>query len=158
MAKCKKNNMKEPKIYVDVNSKKEAKSSINANSFYDKKPTWRFSKVDKFHSKWKVNEGEFDSILFEKLRSFENMKWKDILTDKSGRYGTKNHFISPEYIHKDAQDRLASLQLEELAQDSLCSIALSGKIRLWGLLLDGVFNIIWLDNEHEICPSKKRHT
>lgn len=142
-----------------VTGSKDPRFREDPDSFYSLNPTWRFNRLDTHHCRWRINEGEFESILLEKLVSYERMTWKDILTNTSGRRGnTQNHRVEPESLCTEAQERLVSLRLDDLAGDSLFSISLQGKIRLWGILTEGVFHIIWLDNEHEICPSKKRHT
>lgn len=117
----------------EFKNEKKAKSEYDANSFYLKHPTWRFSKRDRRHEKWCIKDGEFDQILVEKLDSFETMTWKEIMEIKCGRYhNTRNHFIG-------------------------CD-KLNNKIRLWGILVDGIFEIIWLDNEHEVYKYNKKHT
>lgn len=149
---------KNPKQKVVVPGK-QAKSDFDGNSFYTEHPKWRFSKRDKLHNKRSIMPGEFDDILVNKLESFENMTWGEILTDKSGRNNnTKNHFMECDELTKEAQKRLHELNLFEKAQGTFCSLSLTGKIRLWGILIDGIFEIVRLDNEHEVYKVNKKHT
>ena len=46
----------------------------------------------------------------------------------------------------------------KIAEDTLFSLAPEGKLRLYGRLYDGVFDILWIDLEHEVCTSNKKHT
>lgn len=78
---------------------------------------------------------------------------------KCGRYhNTRNHFIGCDELTKEAQSRLKELKLYEKADGSFFSLSLNNKIRLWGILVDGIFEIIWLDNEHEVYKYNKKHT
>jgi hypothetical protein len=42
--------------------------------------------------------------------------------------------------------------------NNLYSLAMSNMERLYGVIIDGVFFLIWYDPEHEIYPVGKRHT
>lgn len=149
---------KKPKQKEKI-SRKQAKSNYNGDSFYDKYPNWRFSKRDKSHDRWGINVGEFDKILVEKLESFETMTWQEILSSTAGRKNnTRNHFIECDNLTNEAQKQLKKIKLYEKAEGSFCSLALTGEIRLWGILIDGIFEIVWLDNNHEVYKVSKNHT
>lgn len=70
-----------------VTGSKDPRFREDPDSFYSLNPTWRFNRLDTHHCRWRINEGEFESILLEKLVSYERMTWKDILTNTSGRRG-----------------------------------------------------------------------
>lgn len=143
----------------ELKTEKKAKSEYDANSFYLKHPTWRFSKRDRQHEKRCIKDGEFDKILVEKLDSFETMTWKEIMEATCGRdHNTRNHFIGCDKLTKEAQSRLKELKLYEKADGSFFSLSLNNRIRLWGILVGGIFEIIWLDNEHEVYKYNKKHT
>jgi hypothetical protein len=57
---------------------------------------------------------------------------------------------------KEAQDRLTEISLDDL--DELTSLHLTGKGRVWGIIDQGVMNLLWWDPEHQVCPSHKKHT
>lgn len=59
-------------------------------------------------------------------------------------------------FHPDAQKRLRDIELDDY--EGLWELRLSGTARLWGLLKQGIFYIVWWDPNHEVCPSRKRHT
>ena len=130
----------------------------NPDSFYDKHPVWSFSKCDLEHKKWGVlcGVGSLDGMILY-LRQLETMKWKEILMSNSGRSNnTRNHAIKVSSIINDAQKRLRELNLDD--RDELYSIAISNTERVWGILDEGIFSIVWFDRNHEICPSQKRNT
>lgn len=91
----------------------------------------------------------FEEII-PKLISFEGRQWSEILQDKK-----HNHWISCSKLIKEAQDRLDELHLQ---YDELFSLRLTGRLRLFGYIENGIFYIIWHDPDHEICPSVKKHT
>ncbi|MDR3278612.1 MAG: hypothetical protein LBT12_07540 [Oscillospiraceae bacterium] len=97
------------------------------------------------------------SDVLSRLSSLERQTWGEIFQSTAGRKSnTRNHFIPVSAIVKDARERLIENNLDEY--DELCSLSISGKERVWGVLSDGVFFIIWYDLNHEICPSEKKNT
>lgn len=141
-----------------VLSAKEPRKIQNPNSFYDQTPVWSFSRCDFEHSKWGIcKDGSCIESILKRLSSFEGQTWKEIFSDTSGRNGnTKHHQIETYKIIKEAQERLTGIGMGQY--DTLYSMSISGKIRMWGVISQGVFMIIWIDRNHEICPSHKRHT
>ena len=124
------------------------------DSFFHKNPAWRFQFMDR--DIWSPI-GHLEEIS-KKLSSYEKMSWAEIDgTSKSGTdsKGSRNHFISVNDMIKQARTRLDKLHL---TFEEYYSIALTGKERLWGILSDGIFYILWYDQNHEVCPSIKRHS
>lgn len=152
---------KKKKVVIPKDIKGNKATSLgkaNPDAFYDKYPVWSFSKCDLKHEKWGVlcEIGSLDNMIryFNRL---ETMKWKEILLAKSGRTSnTRNHAIKVSAIINEAQKRLHELNLDD--RDELYSIAISGTERVWGILEEGIFSIVWFDRNHEICPSSKRNT
>lgn len=140
---------------VIPSNSKQIKSREDPVSFLQKRPSWCFELVDDkgIWSPYRVN---FKSIV-EHLVNHERMTWNEIFKKTHDGNKSSNHYISPDKICKDAQDRFKELNLEEYA-DFLYSIRLNNKIRIFGLLRDGVFYILWYDENHEICPSHLKHT
>ena len=130
----------------------------NKRNYYDKYPLWAFRRIDFDHPKWGISKNQeklIDTLSY--LKGLESQTWAQILTSASGRVNnTRNHAILIDELCSDAQKRAIELKLDEF--DELVSIAISGRERVWGLLLDGVFFIIWYDPNHEIYPTSKRNT
>jgi hypothetical protein len=84
-----------------------------------------------------------------KLHNFETMTWSQI-------EATGSHFVSFEDLCKLARDRLGELDMEKI--ESLFSLRLAGKERVWGQREGGTFQVLWWDPEHLVCPSPKKHT
>lgn len=146
---------KKPRNEEIVKGNKIPSHGENPESYMRKKPCWRFSNCDKEHDKWKVDHIKIDDNIFNKLVTYENMTWKEINSQTNGKGHKKNHFIGVEDLTKDAQRRFNELNITE---DVLFSLAPEGKLRLYGRLYDGVFDLLWIDLEHEVCTSNKKHT
>ena len=143
----------------DASGKKIPKSTENALSYLNKKPSWRFSRCDMGHDKWSVfQNGMLRDDIFEKLKSYEGMTWAEIQSASGGKAegnGNNNHFEDVSSFSKEARDRCEKIKLYE---DQLFSLRLGGRPRLYGVIDDGAFEIIWYDKEHEIYESHKRNT
>ena len=140
------------KIETGINSSPERQLKIreNPDSYFNWRPSWNFSKCDLEHHKWSLKKSNMFSEIIPKLISFEQRNWGDIVSDKK-----HNHWIECEKLSKPAQNRLIELKIY---YESLFSLRLTGTLRLFGYIENGIFYIIWYDSNHEICPSHKKHT
>jgi len=102
----------------------------------------------------KVFRNEWCKNILPKLLDFERKSWAIIANDSSGKSrGTRNHHVSINDLDKVAQKRLKKLQLDE--SNSLYSLRLDGKKRIWGIVHNNVLNLLWYDPYHHVCPSKR---
>ena len=85
----------------------------------------------------------------EKLGHLETRSWADILVVAK----KQNHSVQIVALCKEAQSRLNSMYKGNLDIDSLVSLRLSGRERVWGILDQGVLVVLWWDPEHAVCPS-----
>ena len=151
------NKHKSIKHSVKVEGKKIPKNIEDPNSYLKKKPVWVFNRCDRTHDKWSLKKCRnlYEEIL-DKLIAFEGMTWAEIMKSSGGRrQGTNNHFIKISGMVKEAQDRALEISLNE---DQLFSLRLDGKKRLYGIIQNGKFCVIWYTMEHDICLSNKKHT
>jgi hypothetical protein len=151
MSKKKLNKQREP-------SSKKTVNIPQRESFYDKNPSWSFSRCDFTHPLWGMdNHQDTLSHIIHFMAETEKIRWSEIFTTTAGKSrGTRNHPVNVDEIIKTAQERWREMKLDEY--DTLHSLRLSSTGRLWGIMQNGVFFIIWYDPEHEIFPSEKRHT
>lgn len=145
---------KKHKIGIDKNAlpsgERKPKYTENPDSYFSMHPSWNFSKNDLQHPKWSLNKSDFFNDILPKLINFERRTWGKIVSDKK-----HNHWIDAYKLIKEAQERLIELNFN---YDSLFSLHLTGTLRLFGYIENGVYYIIWYDPNHEICPSPKKHT
>lgn len=99
----------------------------------------------------------FLSKLFPKLKEYEKLTWDEIDKQQYGSEGkTKNHPIAKKALFKEAQDRLKELKQDDV--DEVYSLRLEGKLRVIGIREDNCLKILWVDRNHEVCESHKKHT
>jgi hypothetical protein len=84
-----------------------------------------------------------------RLHNFETMTWGEI-------EGRDNHFVEAKDLCKDARARLGALDMDHV--ESLFSIHITGRQRLWGHREGAVLQVLWWDPEHAVCPSALKHT
>ncbi len=94
--------------------------------------------------------------LFKKIEGYQTMLWKDMIDG----HGKPNHEIKTEHLSKKAQTRINELDLDA---DTIFSMHITGKVRLYGVRDRRECKLLWFDPWHDIqdkavCPSNKRHT
>ena len=125
--------------------------SSEGESFLSKTPSWTFKKCDK--EEWPLPQGNELYDLLLKLSTFEGLTWGEILKASGGRsHGTNNHYENVEDLIDRAQKRLIELKMDDI--DRVFSLRLQGAVRLYGILEDGIFSLLWYDPDHEIYPTK----
>jgi len=163
----KRNKGKKALAIINATTQLKGKSIIHSESVYGKKspihkeqpdlyldvtPSWLFRFGDFEHEKWGLHKKECYEFL-KRLSDFEKQTWREIRFADNGK---NNHFIDIAEIIKEAKQRLTAIGLND--EDQLFSLRITGRKRLWGILRDGKYNILWYDREHEICPSLLKHT
>ena len=98
-----------------------------------------------------VNEKTLHYIR-EKLRAFESRTLNEVFIASK----KQSHAIPITDLCREAQRRLEDLKLFDV--DELYSLHLSGTERVWGFVIQNVFNLLWWDPNHLVCPSEKKHT
>lgn len=151
-----KGNKKKTVIAQKVDGEKQTRFGADPISWLSKQPSWRFSRMDKESDRWSPvdsNNCFLDNILAE-LSGFEGLTWAEIEQAAGGRtHGTNNHFENISELISDAQKRATELHILE---DQMFSLRIGGQRRLYGLLNDGIFTLIWYDKNHEIYPVSKK--
>jgi hypothetical protein len=138
------------KYTPSLSPSKIPKNSVNPNEFYEQKPAWRISKmVMNGDYGWEILDVQKLIVIKDKLSSFESMTWNEILTNPG------SHQVKIDKLSKEAQSYLEKMNY---GVDELLSLRLSGKERVWGILAEGILDILWWDPEHQVCPSLKKHT
>jgi hypothetical protein len=141
-----------PQIAKPVDTSKSPRTVVSGE-YHHLHPSWRVSLLRMMTPYgWHEVPSEKVREIREKLSSFESMSWGEILTRSNG----KHHEVAVGRI-----DSGARLCLDETRQgdvDSLVSLRLTGKERIWGILELGVLKVLWWDPDHSICPSQKSHT
>ena len=117
----------------------------------DQNPVWHIGTID-LNGPWGWTEIEkefFFNEILPKVQNLESMFWKNIL-------GRNSHEVNVSQISSFAQKRLIKLGLEDT--DTLISLRLTGRQRIWGIRIENILKILWWDPNHEVYPSKLKHT
>ena len=135
-------------------SGKKVQRQEDPDGFYQKQPSWRFQDADK--ENWVLSKDSFWDSVMPFLVSLESMTWDSILR----RSNNNHHFIKLIGLSSRAQAILARKKIEA---EAVMSLRLQGKIRLYGIMADNVFSILWLDDNHGdnpdcVCRSYLKHT
>lgn len=104
---------------------------------------WGFGKIDSPTLRW----------LMERLARFESMTINELF--HSGGYPGVDYDVAS-IPNTAALNRLDEIRLPDMTK--IHRLQLSSTARLYGFLIDHVFHVVWWDPEHEVWPSKKKHT
>ncbi len=145
-----------PEIEKALPKEKTPRQSEDIHAYKKKKPVWQIGRID--HSgKWgwkSIGQERWEQIVLPHLANRETMTWAEIEMPSGGKKsGTNSHSIPCNKLCKEARKRLQKLNLDDI--DELFSLRVGGKVRIWGIRRGRVFQILWFDFEHEVCPSKK---
>lgn len=147
---------KRAKYEQEPSGAKRAKVGIQVENALKMKPAWQLSQVD-FEGPYGWGSVDRDTLLGEihaKLANFETMTWDEILKASGGRSsGNNSHEVEVDKLSSAAQQRLT--ELRQLDLDSLFSLRLSGKGRVWGVRDGRVLRVLWYDPDHQVCPTAR---
>lgn len=137
-------------VQAEKAGRKKVSSVENPDRFLSRHPVWGFHMHDASHPRWSIENYPFYEVIMKKLVSFEGLTWAEIQAASGGRRnGTNHHFEPVAILSKEAQKRILELKLDI---DEVFSLRLSATERLYGIVDDGVFYILWYDPIHEITP------
>jgi hypothetical protein len=86
------------------------------------------------------------------LASIETQTWAEL------RQSAVAKGIPIENLEPEAQKRLRLHLRPGAIPDELWELHMGGKPRIWGRLQQALFEVLFWDPDHEVCPSPKRHT
>lgn len=148
---------KNPKKSVHISSSKSPRIVADPESWKKKSPVWAFNLYRIQEHRWSVECEDFAINCVPKLKQFEGMTWEEILRQTHDKGKSSNHFIlSLDLLCREAQKILMDEQCYPV--DQLFSLRIDNRRRLIGFLDDGIFCILWYDQNHEIVKSNKKHT
>jgi hypothetical protein len=112
---------------------------------------WRLARMD-LDGKWgwrRLDIAHLERVV-QQLKGFEGMTVGELF-NRSG-----NKPIPATNICKEARDRLVEIQADDL--DELWELRLTGKNRVWGTRSGHIYQVLWWDPDHTVCPSALRNT
>jgi hypothetical protein len=146
-----KGNGKHPVAGSRVPEGKHPRFAHSPDSWVTARPAWRVGQARRAGEyAWHTLSQDDLHDLHDRLSAFEGMTWQQI------QQSAKSHFINVSTISKTAQEDLSSRKLDDV--DQVFSLRLTGAKRVFGLLREGVLDILWWDPDHQVCPSNLKHT
>jgi len=115
----------------------EAKDDSN---YFEMSPVFKFSSVDSKNwtlDKWKSKELKH---LIRTFKQMEQISWNKIHQHSGFRLKKVKNINYPNHISPD----------ETIYEIRVCKVK-----RLFGFIDKNIFNIIWFDREHSVCPEGK---
>ena len=139
---------------IQPKSKKTPQVVEKGDALYKLSPQWSFSLCDMQHESWGISHNTaYLANMLARFKEWERVTWGDVLMPTAGRKSnTQSHPIPVGKLDKRAAKRLTELNLD--SHDILYSLAITGKQRVWGIMIEetGIFQLLWYDAHHEIYP------
>ncbi|MBF6133482.1 hypothetical protein IU501_10775 [Nocardia otitidiscaviarum] len=150
------NSRREKRLGKAVASGRKTKALPDVRSVSIDTELFRWSAQDIDHDfegqwDWHLDAKEARDIL-DLLAQTSKLTWrevKDLKTNSKSKTRPLHHGQSIDTICPDAQRRLDQL---EIGVDELFRLRHGNLSRLWGHLTGPVFNIVWWDRHHKVCP------
>ncbi len=141
---------KNPKSNINPQTGKKVPKVSSHTNVNQRQFRWSVKFID-LEGRWgwdKICIKNLFETVISKLLNFETMKWSEI-------EGNKNHLVDVQKLHKEAKHRLRE---QKIVASQLFSLRITGEQRIWGHRDRDCFYLLWWDPNHEVCPSKKKHT
>lgn len=143
-----------------LSSKTRIKESYR--NYKEKRISWAISTFD-YDGPWgieAVKKENWIKHLTVHISSFETMTWDELLKASGGRAegkGNNHHEINVDNLSKKAKGRLNEINWIE-DTDTIFSLRLQSKIRIYGVRDDNILKILWFDPWHDdkkqcVCSS-----
>lgn len=118
----------------------EALTIKDDKDYYKMTPVFKFSSVDP--NKWTLNEWKSNELkdLIKTFKQMEQISWDEIFTHHGLRPKKITNIRYPHYISPD----------ETIYEIRVCKVK-----RLFGFINKNIFNILWFDRDHSVCPEGK---
>lgn len=100
---------------------------------------------------WDLRGREAADVL-SVLEHMGELTWREVksrTTNSKRRTHPLHHAQPVESICKTAQDRLEALELQ---LSEVFRLRHGNRLRIWGYLQGSVFQILWFDRDHKVCP------
>lgn len=126
---------------------------IEHEDAFQRRPVWRFANLDPKHPEGAV---ALDASGFrefhEALGNYETQTCAEIWGQHDN--GCKRYEV--ESTHENIIKRL--LELDRDDETAVHTLRVKGAYRVYGILRENVFHVLWLDPDHEMYPSRLRNT
>ncbi|MDQ4679890.1 hypothetical protein [Stenotrophomonas maltophilia group sp. RNC7] len=108
--------------------------------YFKLNPVFKFSSIDK--NKWTLYEWAPNELkdLMNTFNQMEQLTWNDVLKHSGLRVKIIRDIKQPPHISPD----------ESIYEIRVCKVK-----RIFGYIDKNIFNLVWFDREHSVCPEGK---
>jgi len=149
---------RKPKNIPLSNLKKQAKNSLNPDSYMNMNISWHLRSIELTeNSDWtwhEVFEIRVNNNVFNKLSEYETMNLSQV-------QNKTNHAIPLDNLSKKAKAELGKKRQDDI--ECLHSFHINGGTRFYCIPNGNIMKLLWYDPYHSdpkkaVCPSYKKHT
>lgn len=145
--------LKKPTTVQNVSGKKVPAIAEEVSVYSDDKAAWRFGHVQLVDPYgWHEINLSVAAKIKARLGELERSTWKDIFVTNAA----DNHHFEVATLKCPIAKKW--MQSNMPGQPSLWTIQVSSRERIWGILAEGAYRIIFWDPLHLIWPVPKKHT
>lgn len=145
--------LKQPKSAQNVSGEKVPVIATEVSLYTEDKAAWRFGRIQLVAPYgWHELDIAGANKVKARLADLERCTWKDIFV----RRANDNHHFDVATL-KCANAR-SWMQNNLPDQHSIWTIKVASRERIWGILSEGAYQIIFWDPQHLIWPVPKKHT
>lgn len=137
-------------------SSKVVPAVTDAKSIDPEPFAWSADAIDHEYSgewDWHLNPKEAKDVL-DVLANLSLSTWAEVkaqMVNSKSKSHKKHHDQSVDSICKAARDRLDELQINV---ERVFRLRHGNMIRIWGYMDRAVFQIVWFDRNHRVCPTE----
>jgi hypothetical protein len=143
-------NRKTPFASIVPSQEKTPRTAAELPLYTDQKAAWRVSKIQLIEPYGWHELSPFEvAKIKDRLSSFEKNTWKEIFVDQA-RF---HHRISADELKCSTARQWMKKNMPD--QDYLWTLRVTGAERIWGILSQGAYQVLFWDPEHLIWEVPK---
>ena len=141
------------------NGKKVSKKVLEEGTHSNAPFSWTAQRVDEGHRgswDWDLSAAESKKIL-QFLEDMSRLTWGEIDQHRTGGNSRhkKHHSQEVKSLCREAQRRFPEcFSKDEEIPDQVYRFRFGGTERLWGIRVQGRFEMIWFDRNHKVYPTE----
>lgn len=141
---------REKKIKTQSRSRYSKEVRSKACNYSSEKICWQFSTMDLDGPfKFCGLRPETWAKILSVMKEWDKKTWAEVM-------GGRDHFISVDALSDRAVKRLEEIERDD--SDGIYSLHIGGESRFIGVRDRFIFQVLWWDPNHEVCPSHKKST
>lgn len=149
------NQKKTPRAVEPATSRKRIPDNVGIEDDepWHRQPVWRFGYLDSEAPSAASTLSVKDYATFHAaLASFELQKCSEIWGNPSN--GCKKYDVAT--AHENITSRLTAIERDD--ETALHTLRVTGAFRVYGIMRQNVYHVLWIDRDHEMWPAPLKNT